>query len=255
MDGVLVIGVSQSGASPDVAQATARAREGGAITVAITNGSGSALAEAAELHLDLRAGPELAVAATKTYTAELLTLFLLVQAIASRDAGEAARIPELSAEVLRREPEIELFATRYRFADRLIVTSRGYNYATALEAALKLVEAARIGAQAFSAADLMHGPLAAVEAGFPVIVIAPEGAGGEALQPVIEKLDELCADVLMLGGRAEAAHTAISLPHVAEVVSPMIAIIPMQLFAFHLACQRSLDPDQPVGLTKVTETL
>jgi glutamine---fructose-6-phosphate transaminase (isomerizing) len=255
MEGVLLIAVSQSGSSPDVAQATERARDGGATTVAITNDRGSKLGDVAEFHIGLRAGEELAVAATKTYTAELLTLFLLLETLGAGEVGDAASLPHLAANLLEIEPLVESTVTRYRFADQLLVTSRGYNFPTALESALKLVEAAQIPAHAFSGADLMHGPMAMVDRGFPVVVIAPDGPGSESMRPVLQILDERRADVLLVGEALAIGRPVIPLPTVPEHLSPMLAIIPMQLFALHLARNRGFDPDRPSGLTKVTRTV
>lgn len=254
---VLFIGVSQSGGSPDLVQPMARAREAGAITVAVTNDAESPLAGAAEFHLDVLAGPEHAVAATKTYTAELLTLFLFIETVAGITTPEVDALPHLATAVLDCEDAVAAIATRYRFAEQLVVTSRGYNYPTAREAALKLMETSYLVAHAFSAADLLHGPMAMIDRGFPVIVILPPGAGGRALRPVLDRLRELAADTLIVGEAAGGDLGAVSLALPAlgpEILSPILAIMPLQQFAFHLAVQRGNDPDRPRGLRKVTET-
>lgn len=254
---VLVIGVSQSGASPDIVTPLERARASGAITVAVTNSPGSPLANTAEYHLDVLAGPEKAVAATKSYTAELLTLFYLIEAIAGRTGDEAADLPERAAALISREEEVAHLAIRYRFADQLVVTARGYNYPTAREAALKLMETTYVVAHSFSSADLLHGPMAMIDRGFPVIAVAPSGLGATALQPVLERLRTLGADTFVVGDPALAALGTVSLPLPdlgAECVSPILAILPLQHLALHLARERGVDPDQPRGLHKVTET-
>jgi glucosamine--fructose-6-phosphate aminotransferase (isomerizing) len=254
---VLFVGVSQSGGSPDLVEPMTRARACGAITLAVTNAPHSPLAQAAELHLDVLAGPERAVAATKTYTAELLTLFLLIDALAEGKSGSADALPEQAHEVLELDGEVGRIAVRYRFAERLVVTSRGYNYATAREAALKLMETSYLVADAFSAADLLHGPMAMIDRGFPVIAVVPGGEASAALRPVLEQLEKLRADVLVIG-QSDAARSGtipLELPALgAEVLSPLLTILPLQQFAWHLARERGVDPDQPRGLQKVTET-
>src|SRR5215216_3366773 len=172
LDGVLVMGISQSGESQDVLETIRRSGELGANTLTVTNDDSSAMAKVAHHHLFLRAGREESVAATKTYTAELMTLYLLVSALKGEESpdDEVQQVPGLSRQVL----EVEWEGTeRYRYAEYMVVTSRGYNLATAEEAALKLMETSYIVAQAFSAADLRHGPIAMIGHDFPVLVIAP----------------------------------------------------------------------------------
>jgi glucosamine--fructose-6-phosphate aminotransferase (isomerizing) len=257
MRDVLVIGVSQSGRSPDLVAPLERARDRGAITLAVTNASESPLARASEFHLDVLAGPERAVAATKTYTAELLTLYLLVSTIAGAEDEGLDTLPERAEEVLSREHEVCKLAIRYRFAEQLITTARGYNYATALEAALKLMETSYLVAHAFSGADLLHGPMAMINRGFPVIAVAAAGPGGEAMQPVLSRLAELGADTLVVGDSELCVGATVGFPLpdlAAEILSPILAILPLQLLAFFLARQRGNDPDQPRTIVKVTRT-
>ncbi len=184
---VLWISISQSGGSPDLVESTAAARRAGAITLAVTNNPASPLAQAAEHHLDVHAGPELAVAATKSYTAQLLTLWLLVTTWRGGDLAPAKALPGFLEQAVS-ATDVPDVAARYRFVDRLVVTARGYSYPTAREAALKLMETSYLSAQAFSAADLMHGPLAMVDADRPVIAVVPQGRGGEAMAPVLDAL-------------------------------------------------------------------
>lgn len=257
MRDVLMLAVSQSGGSPDITEPVVRAREGGAITVAVTNAPGSPLASAADYHLDVLAGPERAVAATKSYTAELLTLFLLVEALREATGDEASIVPEKAREALAQERQVADLAVRYRFAEQLVVTARGYNYPTAREIALKLMETSYLVAHAFSGADLLHGPLAMIDRGFPVIAVVPEGPGGDALLPVLQRLRERNADTFVLGTPGAIALGAVGLrlpDNVPEALTPMLAILPMQQFAWHLARLRGGDPDAPRGLQKVTET-
>jgi glutamine---fructose-6-phosphate transaminase (isomerizing) len=254
---VLVLAISQSGSSPDLLDPVKRARAAGAITVAVTNAPDSPLVAAAEYHLDVLAGPERAVAATKSYTAELLTLYLFIEALAGGDGAAARAVPERAAAVLAREDEVAALAARYRFAEQIVVTARGYNYPTAREVALKLMETSYLVAHAFSGADLLHGPMAMIERGFPVIAIVPVGPGGAALRPVLERLREREADTLIVGDPDAARLGTVGLPLPdagPEVLTPLLTILPMQQFAWYLARQRGGDPDQPRGLRKITET-
>ncbi|MDQ2745301.1 MAG: SIS domain-containing protein [Chloroflexota bacterium] len=254
---VLYIAVSQSGSSPDLAEPLLRARAGGATTLAVTNAPASPLAGLADFHLEIGAGPERAVAATKTYSAQLLTLYLLVGALAGDARENLSWLPDRMRAVLDLGGEVALLAVRYRFAEQLVVTARGFNYPTARETALKLMETSYIVAHAFSGADLLHGPMAMIDRGFPVVAIAPPGPGAIALLPVLERLREIGADTLVVGGAdlANFGTVALTLPDLGpESLSPVLAILPMQQFAFHLARERGLDPDRPRGLEKVTRT-
>ncbi|HEX5493831.1 MAG TPA: SIS domain-containing protein [Mycobacteriales bacterium] len=252
---VLFCAVSQSGGSPDLVDSLAAARSAGALTLAVTNNPSSPLAGQAELHVDVRAGTERAVAATKTYTAELLALYLLVEGIRGGDpAGSAAALPRLAADALDRDETVARIAARYRFADRLVTTARGYSYPTAREAALKLMETSYLSAQAFSGADLLHGPMAMVDQVMPVVAIVSGGAGGAAMAPVVWRLRERGADLVVVGGSASSVEADVVLPPVDEVLAPLLEILPLQRLAWHVAVGRGVDPDHPRGLTKITET-
>jgi glucosamine--fructose-6-phosphate aminotransferase (isomerizing) len=261
----LVVGVSQSGGSPDLTEVVRVARESGAHTLAVTNNPGSPLADAAELHLDVLAGKERAVAATKTYTAELLALLLFVEGMRTgsgqldaADRAELDRLPEL-ARTLIEDPTPTQLAARYRFADRLVTTGRGYAYPTARETALKLMETSYLSALAFSGADLLHGPLAMTDPDVPVLAMVGDGPGGRSMSEVLGRLAERRADVLVVGNGEAAglpAHAVrIGTPAVDERFSPLLDIVPMQRLALALALARGEDPDAPRGLKKVTETL
>lgn len=253
---VLWVSVSQSGGSPDLVDSTAVARECGALTLAVTNAPQSPLAQASELSIDVAAGPERAVAATKSYTSQLLSLFLLADAWQGGDGSAAMRIPIAAATVLALG-DASSIAPRFRFVEKMVITGRGYAYPTAREGALKLMETSYLSAHAFSSADLMHGPLAMIDADRPVIAIAPEGKGGEAIQPVLDRLLERGADLTIIGdpGRAGGASAVIPLPDgLDERVSPIVQILPLQQLAYHMAVQHGYDPDAPRGLRKITET-
>ena len=242
---VLMIAVSQSGGSPDLVDSLTAARSCGALTVAVTNASSSPLASAAELHVDIRAGAERAVAATKSYTAQLLALHLLL--VGDEDTQ---LLPERAAQTLARTAAIEL-ALRYRFADRLITTARGYSYATAREAALKLMETSYLSAQAFSAADLLHGPLAMIDSGVPVIAVVSPGRGGRAMSEALERLTDAGADIARIGPSDGVAVITDGVP---ERLLPILEILPLQQLAWRLALDRGTDPDHPRGLHKATST-
>jgi glucosamine--fructose-6-phosphate aminotransferase (isomerizing) len=257
----LVVGVSQSGGSPDLTEVLKIAREQGALTLAVTNNPDSQLNSTAELAVDVAAGHERAVAATKTYTAELLALLLLVEAI--RNGGtvpaeqmrDLARLPELAQAVVTDETPQQV-AARYRFAGRVVTTGRGYAYPTAREAALKLMETSYLAALAFSGADFLHGPLAMADPGVPVLAVVGSGPGGAAMKEVLDRLGERRADVLTIGsGEVRSASARLAVPEVDERYAALLDILPLQKLALAIALGRGENPDAPRGLKKVTETL
>ncbi|MBI4278897.1 MAG: SIS domain-containing protein [Armatimonadetes bacterium] len=256
----LVLAVSQSGRSTDVVEFVEEARRQGGLTVGITNDARSPLARTAHETLLCRAGPERSVAATKTYVAEVALLTLLVGAWArAREVEQGAgALPDALAATLKMEDEIAARAERYRYMQGCLVTSRGYNYATAKEAALKLKETCYLPAEALSSADLLHGPIAIVERDFPVMVIAPSGVPLAHLRQITARLAARGAETMVISDDAEIlARAKVALPLVApvpEVWSPAVAIVPAQLLSLHLAVARGFDPDRPRGLRKVTFT-
>jgi glucosamine--fructose-6-phosphate aminotransferase (isomerizing) len=254
---VLLVAVSQSGGSPDLVQSVEAARRGGALTVSVTNNPESALASAAEFSIDVGAGPELAVAATKSYTAELLALYLFFARLAGAGQDGARGLPDAAYAVLS-SPAAESYARRLRFVERMVATGRGFSYPTALEAALKLMETSYVSAQAFSAADLMHGPLAMVDHRVPVLAVVPEGREGRAMQEVLSRARAARSEVFCVGSAAAvaAATAGTVLPAgLPEMLSPPVQILPFQELALHLALERGENPDLPRGLKKVTQTL
>ena len=248
---VLLITVSRSGGSPELAASTQAAREAGAITLAVTNNADSPLAEVAEFHVDLLAGREKALPATKTYTAELLALYLLVTALRGDDGSAADALPDLADEVLARGAEIRRLAGRYRSAERMVLTSRGYGYPTAREGALKLMETSYIPALAYSGSDLLYGPLAMVDAISPVVAIVPGGRGGQALQPVLDRLRVRGADLVVIGSRLQVAGAcdgfALPAGHLPEALQPVLEILPLQRLAHEIAVARGQNPDAPTA--------
>ena len=254
----LVIGLSQSGASPDIVEFVEGARRRGALTVGITNREKSPLARAAGEAVLLEAGPERSVAATKTYTAQLTTLSLLVAeaAGARRLVDRHRELPELAAHTLATEDRVREIAAGCRDIVECLVTSRGYNFATAREAALKLKETCYVMAEPLSSADLLHGPIAVVERGFPVFLIAPPGRAFRHLAQIASRLRRRRAHTVIIShdaGLLRGATDPLAVPvQVDEVLSPHIYVLPLQLLAYHLSRIRGLDPDHPRGLRKVT---
>lgn len=257
LDGVLVVGVSQSGESQDILETVRRSRDLGASTLTVTNNEDSPMAEAAQHHFFLRAGKEESVAATKTYTAELLVLYLLVRALKGEESleREVRELPDLTRKVLATEWG---GTERYRYVEYMVVTSRGYNLATAEEAALKLMETTYVVAQAFSAADLEHGPIAMIGRDFPVLGIAPSGKTQSTIRSLVETLRDRGAELLLISDDKamlnEASATFPVSDSVAEELSPILYALPIQLLAEKLALLKGLNPDTPRGLSKVTET-
>jgi glucosamine--fructose-6-phosphate aminotransferase (isomerizing) len=257
----LVIGISQSGESPDIVTVVEEARRQGALTLAITNQPGSPLATTADLVLETTAGEEQAVAATKTYTSQLTAIALLCAAMSgeSRLLAEMKAVPALMREVLTLDDEIRVAAERYRYMDQCVVLGRGFNYASAFEWSLKLKEMTYVVAEPYSSADFQHGPVAIVSDGFPVLAVVPHGKVFDDLRQLLDRLvSEQRAELLVLSNRDSAldlARTPIRLPDpLPEWLSPLVAIVPAQLFCGHLTEAKGFDVDQPRLLSKVTRT-
>jgi glucosamine--fructose-6-phosphate aminotransferase (isomerizing) len=265
--GALVVGISQSGQSPDIVSVVTEGRKQGRPTLALTNDVASPLAQAAEYCVPLHAGPERAVAATKTYTSALAALALLSSSLSDHGHGgaqdermaELRRLPERLSQTLAGLTPVLSRVERYRYMSHCAVIGRGYNYATCFEIALKIKELTRVVAEPYSSADFRHGPIAMIHDGFPVILVAPEGAVLADICDLITDLQHLGAEQLIISEDArllEDAHLALPIPaDVPEWLTPLVAVLPGQLFALTLAQVKGLDPDEPVGLSKVTETL
>jgi glucosamine--fructose-6-phosphate aminotransferase (isomerizing) len=253
----LVVGISQSGASPDLVGVLEEARRQGRPTLAITNLPDSDLARAADWVIELGAGEERAVAATKTYTTELLAVAMLSSALAG---GEAApppleAVPEAMSAVLRSSESIAVGAALVGEAERLVVVGRGFHQATAFEWALKMQELTYVLAQPYAEPDFRHGPQAVVEEGLPILMVATTGAVWEGMVDLAREVMERGATVVAISDHSDfPASLTLEIPSAPEWVSPLPAAVAAQLFAFHLARVRNLDPDRPRGLTKVTRT-
>jgi glutamine---fructose-6-phosphate transaminase (isomerizing) len=261
LQGALVVGISQSGRSPDIVAVVEDARRQGCPTIAITNTPDSPLAGAAEHLIDLGAGPEQSVAATKTYTAQLVSIALLSLALDPDDGGrlaELATLPDRLEEILSLTEDLSAQAARYRYMLQCAVIGRGYNHATALEVALKLKELNYIGTTPYSSAEFRHGPIAVVCDSYPVIAIAPSGCAAADMADLIADLRQRDAELVVISDQADLlaqADTPLRLPGgMPEWLSPMAAVLPGQLLAHHLAIARRLDPERPRSLRKVTET-
>jgi glucosamine--fructose-6-phosphate aminotransferase (isomerizing) len=260
MAGATVIALSQSGRTPDVIDYLARARKAGAYTVALTNDVGSDLAGEAEVVLPLSAGPERSIAATKTYLNQVASLGLL----AAYAAGEGRRFAEgirATADLLEQaipslEAKIRPMALPFASVGRMFVIGRGTEFATAREIALKLLETCRVAAEPLTATALAHGPVAALDPLFPVWTIASDDETLPAVVEAAERVRAAGATLVASGDAAEAlADAAFVLPvpkPPSPLLSPLLSVVPGQLFASALARAKGLDPDRPAGLTKVT---
>jgi glucosamine--fructose-6-phosphate aminotransferase (isomerizing) len=255
----LVIGISQSGRSPDVVAVLDAARRQGALTVAFTNDRNSELAVAAEYLVELEAGEERAVAATKTYLAEIAIVAMLSSAL-SGDAESREQLHAIPAALrvaLEQEETVGRHAVAWARENRCAVLARGFQYATAREWALKLKELAEVLADPYSAADFQHGPIALVGGGFPILAIATTGPALDGMTELLGRLRGTGARLLILSDAPELAEVGpiVPLPSVPEWLAPLVAIVPAQLFAYHLACARGMDTEKPRNLHKVTLTL
>lgn len=260
LDSALVIAISQSGQSPDIVTVIAEGKKQGALTVALTNDPDSPLAQTAEHTILLHAGAEKAVAATKTYTTSLMSLAMLASALTGDSArfDTLAQVPGWIEQVLQKRETAIAAAERYCYIDYCVVASRGYNYATAYEIALKLKELTYVIAEPYSSADFQHGPLALVEPGFPVLAVVPEGILANELITFFRHLNERGADLITISAQPDAlalAQTPLTIPAgIPEWVSPLVTVVQGQLFALGLTLAKRFDPDHPRGIRKVTLT-
>ncbi|MBA3633465.1 MAG: SIS domain-containing protein [Acidobacteria bacterium] len=254
----VVIGVSQSGEGVDINQVLQSAKNSGAFTIGITNNSDSSMAKIADEILLIHAGREKSVAATKTYTGQMLHFYMLASALADEKIA-FEKIPQFAAQSLDLQDEIKTLVERYTFMENCVVVGRGMNYGNAYELALKLMETCYVVAERFSSADFFHGPLAIVERRFPLILFAPAGATKTSSIDLLKRLQELHADSFSITNDAQIAELSsrrLLLPKdIEEFLSPIPFIIPAQLFAAYLAEAKGINPDEPRSLSKVTRTI
>jgi glucosamine--fructose-6-phosphate aminotransferase (isomerizing) len=261
MRGGVVIGISQSGQTPDVLSIIEEAKKQKVPNLSITNEVASPIAKLADHAIILSAGKEMSVPASKTYTAQMVAL----AQIAAHWSGDQQYLDDLSRlsglieEVLTQHENVITVAKAFGHKDHLIVVGRGMNHCTTAEIALKIKELSYMVAQAYSAADFRHGPIAMLEEGFPVVSVAPRGKTIGDMRSMIADIRATGANQAVISN--DAALLAISklpvqLPEsLPEWLSPIVATVPGQLLALHLALEKGLDPDKPRGLKKVTLTL
>lgn len=257
----LVIGISQSGQSPDIVSVLEEGRNQNCLTLAITNEPKSPLAMTADFMLDIRAGKEKAVAATKTYTTELMSIAMLSAALNDSQPqwSELAEVPRWMKSVLKQNAFVEKAAQRYRYIDQTVVLGRGFNYSTAFEWALKLKELTYIIAEPYSSADFAHGPIAMVESGYPVFAVAPKGKVFNSMLAMLKRLrSDIAAELVVISNDKRAlalSQVPLTIPaDVPEWLSPLVCILPAQLFAYHLTQAKGFDTERPRSIRKVTET-
>lgn len=260
LDGSLVIGISQSGRAADVLEVIKKAREQGAVTVAITNNTESPLAQGAEFHLYCDAGVEKSVSATKTFTSQM---YLLAQLIAEWGEDEELKkelsgVPELVKNTIDNNADyIKNLVQRYRFMNECFILARGMNYPIALETALKIQETSYVRARAYPISDFHHGPFAMIDNHTSVIVFAPEGPTFADCMEMLNKLRNAGADILVVSNDQEAlsmGDCSITIPKAGEFTVPFANAAAAQIFACDLAVLKGLNPDTPRGLSKITIT-
>lgn len=261
LQNALVVGVSQSGQSPDIVSVLEEGRRQGCLTLAITNAVDSPLAKMADYVLDIQAGDEKAVAATKTYTAELMAIAMLSTALNNSEErwNELANVSKWAEHTLALDLSIARITERFRYMSQCVVLGRGFNYATAFEWALKLKELTYMIAEPYSSADFQHGPIAMVEGGFPILAIAPTGKVRDSMYEMLTRLrKEQDAELVVISDDADVlslAQSPVQLPlQIPEWLTPLVSIIPAQLFACHLTQVKGYDTEKPRSITKVTET-
>ena len=257
----LVIGISQSGQSPDIVSVLEEGKKQNCLTLSLTNEPNSPLAQASDFVIDLKAGPEKAVAATKTYTSELMAVAMLSTALSKNKKAwdELEKVSGWMKQVLKQNDFISQSAQRYRYIDQTVVLGRGFNYATAFEWALKMKELTYINAEPYSSADFAHGPIAMMVKGYPVFAVAPKGKVFDSMLEMLKRLrSDLSAELVVISNDKRAlslAQVPLTIPaEVPEWLSPLVSILPAQLFAYHLTLAKCYNTEQPRSIRKVTET-
>ena len=261
LNNALVVGVSQSGQSPDIVSVLQEGRRQNCLTLAITNIPHSPLAQTSDFVLDIQAGEEKAVAATKTYTTELMAIAMISAALSDSKEhwNELESVSRWAEQSLALDEQIAQMTQRYRYMSQCVVLGRGFNYATAFEWALKMKELTYVIAEPYSSADFQHGPIAMVEGGFPVLAVAPNGRVQESMRDMLTRLrKQKHAELVIISDDVQAlalAQSPIQLPaQIPEWLTPLVGILPAQLFACHLTQAKGYDTETPRSITKVTET-
>jgi len=256
----LVVGISQSGEGTDINMVLESAKRHGAYTVGITNEKNSPMSKLVDDVFLVHAGRQRSVAATKTYTGQLMICYLLAAGLGRGISLEGiSEIPDRVSEALKLAPELRELVERYRYMRNCVVVGRGINYGNAFEFSLKLMETCYVVAERFSAADFVHGPIALIEQDFPAFVFMPPGKTFKNMHELAARLRKLHAELIAITGQKERVPCAtrlIRVPgNVPEVYSPIPYIVPCQLFAALLAEIKGLDPDKPRSLRIVTQTV
>ena len=259
LDDTLVVGVSQSGEGADVNLVLDACKKAGARILAFTNEARSSMADHADETFVTRAGKERSVAATKTYTCQLMLFYMLAAALCGEDLGALDVIPDYASKALGLARDIDALIERYRFMTHGVVVGRGLSYATAYELGIKLMETCYMVMDRFSAADFQHGPIAMLEQDFPVILLAPPGPTLKDMQKLAAKVRERHADCLVISSEPsilKLGTRGLKIPiKIPDRFSPIPYIIPGQIFAAKLSVLKGHSPDTPRGLSKVTHTI
>lgn len=261
LQNALVVSISQSGKSPDLISVVQEGKRQNCLTLSITNAADSPLAKEADFVLDICAGTEAATAATKSYTTELMAVAMLSAALEGDPQrwAELEKVAGWAEQALQLDEEIARQSLRYRYLQRCVMLGRGFNYCTAFEWALKVKELCYVAAEPYSTADFLHGPIALVEQGFPVMAVAPSGKVFSTIHdPLKQMIDKYKIELAVISDNEEAldlAQMPMPLPKgIPEWLSPIIAILPGQLFALHLTRHRGFSTESPRIISKVTET-
>lgn len=256
----LVIGISQSGQTPDVRAVLEEAQRQGVATISITNVADAPIATVADFNIILNAEEERSVAASKTYTGQL-TIIAMLSAYLSGDEKlitDLDQLPEYIDEALSQKPITKKIADRFGKKNHIAIVGRGYNHCTTHEIALKIKELSYMVAQPYSAADFRHGPIAMLDTGFPVLAIAVKGKALSDMESMIEDIRWTDADLAIMSNAPwlhKLTENPVHLPdELPEWLSPIVGTVPGQLLALHLSLAKGIDPDKPRGLSKITLT-
>jgi len=260
-----VIAISQSGETADTLGALKEAKEKGVLTLGIVNTVGSSVVRETDAGIYNHTGPEIGVASTKALTSQisilaLLTLFLgrqrqLSLVMGQRIAKELSKIPELVKKVLEQDSQIKKLAEKYKDFDNFLYLGRKYNYPVALEGALKLKEISYIHSEGCSAGEMKHGPIALIDEKFPTFAIAPSDSVYEKMISNIEEIKARKGQIIAIATEGnedikKVADDVIYIPKTLEMLTPILSVIPLQLFAYHVAVLRGCDVDKPRNLAK-----